>query len=216
MAFRLPRLQQDVAITDPKTGLVTAIFQRWWQRFVETLEAQETSQDAIIAELAQAQNDINALDGAKQDADATLTALAGLNATPGLVEQTGADTFTKRAIGVSSATDVLSRADGDARYTISGAENIYEFSLVTGTYTITVDDYLILADASGGAFTVNLPSVITSEGRKFVVKKIDASANAITLDGNSSDTIDGAATRSLPTQYDALTFLSDGVEWRVI
>lgn len=52
----------------------------------------------------------------KQDADATLTALAGLNSTAGLVEQTGADTFTKRAMGVANSTDVLTRADGDGRY----------------------------------------------------------------------------------------------------
>jgi len=51
-----------------------------------------------------------------QPLDATLTALAGLNATAGLVEQTGADAFTKRLIGVANSTDVPTRADGDTRY----------------------------------------------------------------------------------------------------
>jgi len=51
-----------------------------------------------------------------QPVDADLTALAGLNATAGLVEQTGAAAFTKRLLGVGASTSVPTRADGDARY----------------------------------------------------------------------------------------------------
>lgn len=65
---------------------------------------------------AQAAAGNHAHSGVYEPADATLTALAGLNSTAGLVEQTGADTFTKRALGVSSSTDVLTRNDGDGRY----------------------------------------------------------------------------------------------------
>lgn len=48
--------------------------------------------------------------------DATLAALAGLDAAPGLIEQTGADSFAKRAIGTGAAASLITRGDGDGRY----------------------------------------------------------------------------------------------------
>lgn len=44
-----------------------------------------------------------------QPNDATLDALSALNATAGVIEQTGPDTFTKRAIGTAADTDLLTK-----------------------------------------------------------------------------------------------------------
>lgn len=50
----------------------------------------------------------------KQNADATLTALAGLNTTPGILAQTGTDTFTKRTISGTTNQITVSNGDGAA------------------------------------------------------------------------------------------------------
>lgn len=87
---------------------------------------------------------------------------------------------------------------------------------VTGTYTARELDKVILADATGGAFTVTLPVAETVKGLVLTVKKIDAGANAVTVDGDGSETIDGATTYALSSQYKFVTVYSDGVEWWVI
>lgn len=51
-----------------------------------------------------------------QPLDATLVALAALDATSGLLEQTGADTFSRRALGVAAGTSIPTRADADTRF----------------------------------------------------------------------------------------------------
>jgi hypothetical protein len=86
---------------------------------------------------------------------------------------------------------------------------------VTTTYTAIATDYLVTADATGGAFTVTLPALAGMLGRVVIVKKIDASANTVTVDGGAAN-IDGAATRALATQYAAIWVLAGTSEWHVL
>lgn len=81
------------------------------------------------------------------------------------------------------------------------------------------DDYVVELDATGGAFTMTLPAVATVlEGKRYIFKKVDASVNAITLDGNGAETIDGAATNAtaLAAQWDKVEIISNGTEWLII
>jgi hypothetical protein len=84
---------------------------------------------------------------------------------------------------------------------------------VTATYTARMFDERVLCDATAGAFTVTLPSAASARGREIVFVKTDASGNAVTLDGASAETINGAATASLASQYAKKRLLSTGTEW---
>ncbi len=58
---------------------------------------------------------------------------------------------------------------------------------------------------------------MASNGRlRYTIKKTDVSANAVTIDGNGAETIDGATTQSLPAQYDSMEVVTNGTEWFII
>lgn len=87
----------------------------------------------------------------------------------------------------------------------------------TANYTAAVTDEVIFCDATSGAITISLPPAATAgAGKVYAVKKTDASGNAVTLDGDGTEKIDGALTKALAAQYDSVTIVSDGANWGII
>lgn len=88
----------------------------------------------------------------------------------------------------------------------------------TANYTIALGDYgkLVLCSASGGAFTITLLAAATAgDGFRVTIKKTDSTATAVTIDGNSSETVDGTTTVTLDYQYDSFELVCDGSNWHI-
>lgn len=91
-------------------------------------------------------------------------------------------------------------------------------SIVTKTsaYTATTDDDIILCDASGGEFSITLPPAASATGKAITVKKIDDSDNFITIQADTTETIDGRNTQILPVQYNSMRCVSNGTAWFIV
>lgn len=104
------------------------------------------------------------------------------------------------------------------------------YSLLTHTHafpsppirTVTIDtaatgtDSTILVDATAAPVTITLPVVSTTAGQIITIKKIDSSANAVTIAVPDAALIDGTATQSLVTQYTAFSMQTDSSNWYIV
>lgn len=84
----------------------------------------------------------------------------------------------------------------------------------TGNYTVQNTDGTIRMDNSSEA-TVTLPTAVGITGQIFSVKKINAAAVNVIIDGDGSETIDGAATLTISNQFDSAQLQSNGVNWDI-
>lgn len=90
----------------------------------------QASVTSLVADLAA----LTAADAAKQNSDATLTALAGLNATTGIVTETAADTFTKRNLAAANSMVVITNPAGVAGdFTVGVAPANFTGMVIAGT-----------------------------------------------------------------------------------
>ncbi|HEY8957712.1 glycosyl hydrolase family 28-related protein [Chitinophaga sp.] len=114
------------------------------------------------------------------------------------------------ALWYDATQDNLRFKDAKGDY-ILGARSLY-IPPVIGTLpdlSKIKQDYFIPLNATNAAITIPLPAASSvPAGLTITIKKIDASANPVTI--TSASLMDGAGSRTLSAQYETLTVMSDG------
>jgi hypothetical protein len=89
-------------------------------------------------------------------------------------------------------------------------------AVTASTHTHAIDERYLLCDTTSNAITVDLLAAATAgDGYRLDIKIVDAT-NAVTVDGNGSETIDGATTATLSTQYENISLVCDGSNWHIL
>lgn len=84
---------------------------------------------------------------------------------------------------------------------------------------LATDDILLVTYTTTGAVTsLTLPTAQVIDGRVIVIKDAggNAATNNITIDTEGAETIDGANTQVISTNYGSITIISDGTTWYLI
>jgi len=91
-----------------------------------------------------------------------------------------------------------------------------DYTTTTITANATLSDIsglvTVLCDCTSGNITISLPTAVGNQAA-FNIKKIDSSSNTVTIDPNSSETIDGAATVTIYDDDDFVQVQSDNSNW---
>lgn len=162
------------------------------------LDGRITSASQIAIQIAESQVTNLVTDLAnKQPLDATLTALAALDSTAGLLVETAADTFTKRTITAGSNKVSIANGDGAAG---NPSVDVNQANLSIATSQLTGQ----VAAANGGTGVNNGSNTITLGGNI-------VTANSFTTSGNFAvtQTYTGATNVTFPTSGTLATVSSN-------
>lgn len=149
------------------------------------------------------------------------SALTTANANPVVADSAGR--FGDIFMGSGTYRVILKDSDGTTIWDADPVDGALGASgavaAKTAAYTVTIDDAtkIIAVDASSGAVTITLLAAATAgDGFEITVKKTDSSSNAVTIDGDGSETIDGATTLVLDSQYASASLRSDASNWHIL
>ena len=93
-------------------------------------------------------------------------------------------------------------------------DKIFNMTTGSGVFSATANATTIV-DTSGGAATITLPAPASTEFVR-IKDNGNAEANNITINQNSSETIDGSASHVINSDYGNVVLASDGTNWWIL
>jgi hypothetical protein len=119
----------------------------------------------------------------------------------------------------SGGTTTLTAQSGALSYVSIITASTYTIGY-TGNGGATSGNETVLANAASNAITITLPSAVSFPGIIHTIKKVDSTANIVSIASVSNQTIDGTNATSSPiqikVQYVTLSLASDGSNWYII
>lgn len=121
---------------------------------------------------------------------------------------------TWRVTGAQIRSSILGSSTVTRSMLAAGAIAKSAIATKTSAYTlVSSTDDIVNCDATSAGFSITLPAASSNAGKVFRIKKVDSSANVVTIARAGSDTIDGATSFTLISQYESATVISDGTNW---
>jgi hypothetical protein len=137
--------------------------------------------------------------------------------------EVGLGTFAAAGPTLTRSTILASSNGGSAVVFSAGTKDVFLTAPAKGmqpavlaksaTYILLPADcvgpLLVVVDATAGAVTITLPLALR-RAMPITIKKVDVSANAVTVARAGSDVIDDATSFTIMSQYSPFTFVPDG------
>jgi hypothetical protein len=112
-----------------------------------------------------------------------------------------------------------STLDDGVKWAAVSASALGFLSVAVNTALVAADvNKVVLSTGGAGGITVTLPDPTLAAviGKPINIKKVDAAAGAVTVDNFAAETIDGATSITINSQYQSASIVSDGTNWHII
>lgn len=127
---------------------------------------------------------------------------------------TASATVTRLGVGSNGLVLTADSAEATGLKWASAGTTLAISTKTTTTTVLSSDDVLI---CSGASFTLTLPAASGLSGKVLRFKHDDSTLGRIyTIDGDGTETIDGATTKKISTQGEVLSIICDGSNWHIL